>query len=258
MEKIGQGKSAEIFDLGGGQLLKLFFLDKLENYHREIEVHPHVEQMSLPTLRIADVVDYEGRPGIVFDGALFGRTVGQIVRTQPWRVVEMAHLLADLHSQIHRNSTSQLPSFESKLERVFLSDRNLTEETREKLLRAVAAFPEGDTLCHGDFHMDNVIVGERGVLIIDWSWASRGNPACDISKAIACLQYENLDFPYLYRKLQRPIRHLMTREYMRRYLANSNVSLASSANILKIVDLHFRLRQGPRTRARALEDASKI
>jgi len=37
-------------------------------------------------------------------------------------------------------------------------------------------------MCHGDFHPGNVMLSDRGPMIIDWVDACRGNPLADVAR----------------------------------------------------------------------------
>ena len=53
-------------------------------------------------------------------------------------------------------------------------------------LRGTRPSRTADTLCHGDFSMDQVVVDDDGELgLLDWDRAGRGNPAGDLASAIA-------------------------------------------------------------------------
>jgi aminoglycoside phosphotransferase (APT) family kinase protein len=43
--------------------------------------------------------------------------------------------------------------------------------------------PDGDRLLHGDFHPDNVMLTARGLVIIDWTDATRGHPLADVARS---------------------------------------------------------------------------
>jgi aminoglycoside phosphotransferase (APT) family kinase protein len=47
---------------------------------------------------------------------------------------------------------------------------------------ALDHLPDGDCLCHGDYHPDNVLMSPHGPIIIDWSEATAGNPLADVAR----------------------------------------------------------------------------
>lgn len=55
-------------------------------------------------------------------------------------------------------------------------------------LEALDRCPDGDRLCHGDFHPGNVLVGGDGPLVIDWTAATRSDPAADVARTMFLLR----------------------------------------------------------------------
>jgi aminoglycoside phosphotransferase (APT) family kinase protein len=58
----------------------------------------------------------------------------------------------------------------------------LSMRERDALLAALHALPEGDRICHGDFHPGNVMLGPDGDVILDWVDATRGQAAADVAR----------------------------------------------------------------------------
>lgn len=50
------------------------------------------------------------------------------------------------------------------------------------------ALPQGDAFCHGDFHPQNVLLGDDPV-IIDWLDAGEGHPAADVARTSLILRF---------------------------------------------------------------------
>jgi len=77
--------------------------------------------------------------------------------------------------------------------------RLLDEPRKQLLLGRLADMPEGDRLCHGDFHPINVLGEALQPLVIDWPDASRGDPAADVCRSYLLLKLHAPDIaePYL-------------------------------------------------------------
>jgi aminoglycoside phosphotransferase (APT) family kinase protein len=67
------------------------------------------------------------------------------------------------------------------------------------LLSGLAGMPEGDRLCHGDFHPVNVMGETSRPFVIDWPDACRGDPAADVCRSFLLLKLHALEIaePYL-------------------------------------------------------------
>ena len=68
----------------------------------------------------------------------------------------------------------------------FLSTRVASREWLDAHLSAIqeaaakAPVADGTSLLHLDVRSDNAALTDRGVLLVDWNWASRGNPLVDL------------------------------------------------------------------------------
>jgi len=49
------------------------------------------------------------------------------------------------------------------------------------VLHHLAQLPIANTVCHGDFHPDNIMLTPTGPIVIDWIDATQGHPAADIT-----------------------------------------------------------------------------
>jgi aminoglycoside phosphotransferase (APT) family kinase protein len=75
-----------------------------------------------------------------------------------------------------------LPSQRERLEWKIGEAEALPDDLRRAALESLAHMPEGDALCHGDFHPENVLMGKKGPVIIDWIDATCGNPLADVAR----------------------------------------------------------------------------
>jgi Phosphotransferase enzyme family len=57
------------------------------------------------------------------------------------------------------------------------------DSTLRGLLKRLPDTADGGTLCHGDFHPKNIVMGPHGLVVVDWFDACRGNPCGDIARA---------------------------------------------------------------------------
>jgi len=67
------------------------------------------------------------------------------------------------------------------------------------LLNGLRDMPDGDRLCHGDFHPMNVLGKTSQPIVIDWPNACRGDPAGDACRSylILKLHVDEVARPYL-------------------------------------------------------------
>jgi len=52
--------------------------------------------------------------------------------------------------------------------------------------------PSGRSVCHGDFHPDNILMSEWGPIAIDWMNGGAGDPAADVARTFFLLAHANV------------------------------------------------------------------
>jgi Ser/Thr protein kinase RdoA (MazF antagonist) len=188
LKRIGVGRTAEIFAWDEGRALRLFRPGASLPYAiREMNAFRCANEAGLPCPGVYPsddehgLVRIEDRLGFVMD-RVDGPSMLDMLSRRPWLLVRSARRLAALHLSVHSKEAPALPSqrerFCAAIER--LRD-DLGDETVERIQRALNALPDGQVVCHGDFHPDNVLLGEAGETIIDWGPATSGSAVADVA-----------------------------------------------------------------------------
>jgi Ser/Thr protein kinase RdoA (MazF antagonist) len=69
---------------------------------------------------------------------------------------------------------------------------HLTEAEKTLVNNYMDGLPEGNRLCHFDFHPDNVILTDKGPITIDWMTACKGEPVADAARTFIMLKYSDI------------------------------------------------------------------
>jgi uncharacterized protein (TIGR02172 family) len=224
MEKgrhIGQGRTADVYAWGEDRILKLY-QDWMPVHlvEQEYAITRAAQAAGVPVPATEEVVEVDGRFGIVFE-RVQGPSMLKVMQTKPWSMGTVVRQMAGLHAQIHGCSVPPgLPSQRAQIENGIDASKDLPEAQKEIARRYLSQFPEGDRLCHGDFHPDNILVSDHGPVIIDWFTGTRGNPLADVSRTSLLFSTGGLP-PQMPRPAQLVInasRALVYRLYLRRYL----------------------------------------
>jgi uncharacterized protein (TIGR02172 family) len=178
---IAKGRTAEVFARGDEQVLKLF----LEGFpaavvQREAQVTEAVHKAGLPVPAVEGVVEVDGRVGIVFE-RVEGPTMLEDMMNRPWKLAPYAQIMAELQAEMHSREIATLPSLREDLEEVIQNQAGMPDNVRHALVDALR-LPDGNSVLHGDFHPENIIISSRGPVIIDWMDAKRGNPLADAAR----------------------------------------------------------------------------
>lgn len=218
---IGTGGTCDVYAWGEGRVLKLFHEHRPGPLiDREFRITQAVRALGVSAPAAYEIVEIDGRRGIVFD-RIEGQTVFEYVKTRPWKLFAAARQLAELHAQLHGlTAPAELPSQIGRIASGIESARNASEENKQIARRLLAELPDGEALCHGDFHPDNIFLTRQGPVIIDWSAATRGHPLGDVARTSNLFQYADLpdSTPWHIRLLFKASRALLHRTYLNRYL----------------------------------------
>jgi thiamine kinase-like enzyme len=180
---IGAGRTAEIFEYGDGKVLKLFRKEfPREPAEWEFKVSQAAAERFLKAPKVYNSIVSEDQFGIVFE-KLEGRSSLKEMLRKPWKNAGLARLLADLQQEIHQITVKNLPLQKSEIEKKIAGSRDLSDAQKKKIINYLYELPDGDKLCHGDLHPDNVFLSQRGPVVIDWMTANSGNPACDVARS---------------------------------------------------------------------------
>lgn len=179
---LAQGRTAEIYAWGETQIIKLFFPGWPRGHaEREQQISKMVAEEGIPSPEVGEVVEQDRRYGVIYE-RLSGTSMLWEVQQIPWRIFTFARLLAGLHAQMHSITLSELPSQREALLHRINKLTNFSSQTRGEILESLQQLPEGNALCHGDFHPDNVMITGKGPFVIDWPDAKRGHPLADVAR----------------------------------------------------------------------------
>jgi aminoglycoside phosphotransferase (APT) family kinase protein len=231
--RLGAGREADVHAWGDDAVVKLYRSGLLG--HR-------AEAMALAELdgrgiapKLVDIVEYDGRTGLLLE-RLSGSDMLSLLQRQPWRVLGLARTLAGTHLAIHEvPAPSDLPELRQALA-ARIADAVMPSHLRDYALRVLDALPDGDRLCHGDYHLGNVLVAADRVAVIDWPNAAHGVPEADHARTMLLLRWADPlpDTPPVSRALITAGRSMFAYGYARAYRTRSPQPLGQTASWLTI------------------------
>lgn len=202
---IGEGNTATIYEYQDGKVLKLFKPGYApEAVQREFNNACLMNALPFDKPWAHALVEQDGRMGIVYD-YVAGQTLQEWVLNTK-NLAACAAYLAKSHQHILANQLdkhSTLPHYKDFISQCLNGAEHLAsaalkpEQTAQELRQArrlLAQLPEGDRLCHGDFHPGNVMLAEEEghdeqLHIIDFMNLCRGTRLYDVARTyylIAC------------------------------------------------------------------------
>lgn len=240
---LARGRSAEVYAWGSDCVCKLFYESCTPTCaDQEARLLRAVRQARLPVPEVLDIVDVQGRRGILME-RVDGQSMWTTAQDRPWRGVALAQQLAELHALVHGCAAPDFPSQRHQLEHAISHAPDLSNRQRAAALQALARRLEGMVLCHGNFHPAHVLFAATGPVIVDWLTASQGEPHADAARTALLLRHGDLTPGRPSRPMPGGLRQILSLVYLRRY---RTLAHASSGEILgwELPIVAARLREG--------------
>ena len=223
---LATGREAEVFMRPDGAALKLMrSADSRDRVEREAAALETLAENGHLAPRLIDVVTVEGRPGLVLE-RIPGVDLLTLMMRQPWLVLRAATVMGRTHGEMHRvRAPASLPPLNDTLRARIDGAPALAPELASYALAVLDTLPQGDRLCHGDFHPGNIIGSWENPVVIDWGDASRGEPLADVARTELLHRLAALPAgtPALFATLTRAGRRLLARRYLAVYRQTSSV-----------------------------------
>ncbi|HWT76541.1 MAG TPA: aminoglycoside phosphotransferase family protein [Mobilitalea sp.] len=223
---IGEGNTAEVYSWGENEILKLFRQKfPYEGIDREYNVSKAVESFSLPVPKVGQMIDLDGRRGIIYE-KISGSSMLELIMKHPGSITGYSKQMANLHYQVHQCKAYELPKYKEALEWNIRHTDLLTDNQRFAVLDILEKLPEGRSLCHGDFHPGNIIETSEQSVILDWMTATSGEPAADVARTMMLLKDGTLPdkMPAFIKLVITLVRRRMANTYLKQYLQLSGLS----------------------------------
>jgi uncharacterized protein (TIGR02172 family) len=185
---VALGRTAELYAWPEDRVLKLYFdWFDLENIQFEQRMAQSVHTAGLPVPAVGDIVQVNGRNGLIYE-RVDGQEMWSAFQKRPWQLATLARQTAQLHAEMHANTLRpDLPSQRRRLENKLHGADALPANLKAATLAALSTLPDGDRICHGDFHPGNIMLTSTRAVIIDWIDASLGNPLADVARTTVIL-----------------------------------------------------------------------
>lgn len=189
LEKIGEGREAEMFVWEDGRILRL-----LRDPGRGTQVQWEAGAMQtarargLPVPEVYGITEFMGRPGIIME-RIEGADLLTRISSRPWTLWKAGDILGEVHARLHSTPASaRLPDLRSRIAERISSNPELPATLARFAADELKDLPDGDKICHFDFHPANVLMSSNGPVVIDWTNVKRGDHHADVARAVLILK----------------------------------------------------------------------
>lgn len=185
---IGSGYASWVYELEEGNVVKVLKHAGQEEAEREILLAKWAFAKGIPTAISYDVVDVDGRPGLVYESLGRGN-LRNAFRDEPEKFDE---ILADYLTLLHTinsiyDSEGRLPKAIDQYRSALKNAAELL--TTEEVAKAAALLDtveDSQTVIHGDCQIKNVRVVDGKLFLIDLDTLSRGDPVFELAPLFCC------------------------------------------------------------------------
>ena len=197
---LGSGQVAEVFEWGDA-VIKLYRPGQGKpQVFVEAANLARLEGRGLPMPKVHLVLPVDGRWGLVMDRAP-GGTFAEAMLGDEAQMAPLLAVVVDLQLRLQTQAGQGLPRLRDRLVLKIGAADQLSPGERVDLLERLDWLPDGDRLCHGDFHPFNVMGTPDNPMIVDWLDATQGAPAADACRSYLLLLHYRADVAALYLEL---------------------------------------------------------
>ena len=181
-ELLGKGANGEVYRIDDERIVKLFSeTASIDVIQRERALSQKAMIYGLPTAISFDIVKCGNRYGAVFE-LLNAKTLSTTIKNDPSAFDTYADSYVDLYKKLHSTVVKKedFPSIK-EIYYDYIDDCKdwYTPEQLDTLRKIVDSIPDRDTLIHGDYHANNIMIVDGQLLLIDMGDLSFGHPIFD-------------------------------------------------------------------------------
>lgn len=176
---IAIGNTAKIY-LDKNKIIKVFndYLPETEAWY-EAKKQKFAYSCRLPVPQVLDITQIDGKQAIIME-YIQGRTLGDLLLENLEQAEYYLEISVCIQQTIHNITADSFEPMSEKLRKQIESVQILDKKQKSCLLSKLDSMTYTSRLCHGDFHLFNLIMSDTNVTIIDWVDASSGDICADV------------------------------------------------------------------------------
>ncbi|EIT84449.1 aminoglycoside phosphotransferase [Fictibacillus macauensis ZFHKF-1] len=243
---IARGNTAKIY-LSDNKIVKVYndFLPDTESIN-EANKQKYAYSCGLPVPKILEVTKINGEQAIIME-YIKGETLGNLMLKDKEQAEYYMNISVDMQLEIHSIIPNATEPMYDKLYRQIETVNTLDRRLKSYLLKKLESFTYENRLCHGDFHLFNLIMTDNQVVVIDWVDSSAGDIRADIYRTYLLYSQFSSELADLYLRLYCEKSGLLRSEVFQwapiiaGARLSESVSSENSERLMEIINHYFQL-----------------
>lgn len=146
---------------------------------KESKKQKYAHSFGLPVPRIIDVKKINGRQAIIME-YIEGQSIGDLLSENMEKAEYYLNISVEIQQKIHKFEAHSIEHMTEKLRRQIESVEILDNSHKSTLIQKLNRMSFKSMLCHGDYHLFNLMMTNNSVTIIDWVDSSAGDIRADV------------------------------------------------------------------------------
>ncbi len=183
---IGSGATSDVFLYSDTQVLKLFKQEYTkEAVDYEANIVTEINRLGIAAPRIFSVVTVNNRFGIMYEYIKGSLLFDELLNKKNTKniIKELVRNQIEINGKTSINLPEQSVRFEKQINRT-----DLAGDTKEKIKDFIKKVPEENCVCHGDYHVGNIMRVNNELVVLDWMNCYSGNKETDLIRSILMFQ----------------------------------------------------------------------
>lgn len=149
---------------------------------REQDVCRKVLSLGIPTPQVGEIVEQDGRLGLIYERIVGKRSISKCVGEEPDKLDAYIKIFAENCKKLHSTAcvSGMFQNAEDKYSRLLESSKIFPKNVVEYARQLIKDTPKESRCLHGDMQTGNLIVNDNGAYFIDLGEFACGNPLYDL------------------------------------------------------------------------------
>lgn len=181
-ELLSIGNTSEVWEWSPTSVVKVLHTTIPRHWAKiEADITTRVHACGLPVPATENLVEVDGRPGIVFE-RFDGPSMWDRMKSNPDELPALTEAFVGLQEELQACRLEGIPSMRERLHTKIAEAAQLSNADRAEAVELLSFLSRGSNLCHGDMHPRNVLMTAAGMVVVDWFDAATGNPVADFAR----------------------------------------------------------------------------